>query len=245
MKTKLFFKNKKVQITAGLLIAFLLVGTTYAWFTSRSNSSTSGPDLGRLIIDSELDINKADILYEPGMNCEVKGTVSNVGTLPFIAKVDLTSQTTIRSDESGKALGEESYYQLSNISGIDITMDKSFLGYKDGANDAMMAWLVDSEGNYYLFIEGTMTADVAYNVYFGKTLGNKLQGASVSLDSEWLAVQANGEATLEIFGVDYDDLAMVINDLNAVGGVRAASASSSTSYTRIQTRLDELFGSNN
>lgn len=234
---KSLFKNKKMTVIISLLIIAISVGVTYSWFTSTSAAATTGPVLGRLVIDSELDIDDAEVLYEPGLSKEVTGKVSNAGSLPFIAKIDLTSLTTIRSDGEGVPLKEEDYYQLSDVNGIDARLNQKILGFKDGPDNAMMAWLVDNEGNYYLVIDGTMDADIAFDVSFDGSLGNVFQGASVSLSSEWLATQVNSNAILDVLGVDYNDLEMINNDLSEGGYGRSAGSS----YERIQARLDELF----
>lgn len=211
---KKILMSKKLLLALNLtLVAVLALGATYAWFSSQVKGANNVIEMGRLSIGATFDVNVDEDLYEPGLDVVKDGTVSNQGTLAFIAKVDLDGTVTIRSDDSGNPLSYSYEIPISAVNGIDVGIDEDCLGYRYDSDGSAFVWMTDpATGDLYILMDGSLTADANFAVNFDGSLGNLYQGASVNYAKGWLATQVSEGAILEYFGVDYTALEPIGNN---------------------------------
>ncbi|MDR1135030.1 MAG: hypothetical protein LBL49_02460 [Clostridiales Family XIII bacterium] len=144
MKKILF--SKKTLATAGgiLLAAALIMGATYAWFSSETNPI--GGEMGYFEIETagfEFDEIAPDVAYtiQPGMDfVEPDGYIRNTGSISAFVEIG-GLDITITRDADGKPLAPVDYYDAeSNPATAGIVV----AGFSIDATDPENAWYVNS-----------------------------------------------------------------------------------------------------
>jgi len=214
---KRLFTNKK--FLAGLIIialgtTIIFSGITGAWWhiASGENDSknTTVFQMGELGVAVTLTTNSDDQgkLYEPGDFEKCGISIENNGNIEAFVKLNFKGSI---SDEYGTEglYGDISISFNDNITGnlannITVEGDGSYFLFGDG-ND-----------NFYLYITPRTTVIMGNDcilIDFTGSMNNNYMGELISVTLDWEATQYNGEAIMEKFGVDLDELEEIASKL--------------------------------
>ncbi|MCP1101397.1 hypothetical protein M2454_001133 [Aequitasia blattaphilus] len=216
-KRKAVFSNKVLLIVAAVALTMAAaVGFTYAWFTTSVNMGNTSVNMGRLQVEATFPTEDEAVVYEPGLEVEKSGSLKNTGSMASFVKVTIEPTVIKRSDENGNPTTPSA--PITDDPNVLQIFDDSLLGYKmegeEGADS--FYWYKDGEGNYYVLMDGNAAPDVNYTVAFnGSGMGNDYQGAEIIISGNWKATQALEQAIVDEFGVDFDSLEFIANDLGA------------------------------
>jgi hypothetical protein len=220
---KALFKNKKAKagaivVMAGLMI--LLMGLSYAWFTSTGSNAGSTITLGDLKVIAEIEDKDLDLVF-PGVEYEDQiGFVQlQPGSLAALVKLTFSTEVTIYSDPDGNPLPANEVHTISNPSVVSFTLQEN--GAMDGSDilahplgawfnvsstDPLewgaYIWQYDADGNAYVWIDGYDELHFAYTVSTdGAAMGNEYMNAVIKVAVDWEAVQAIPDGAIEdLFG---------------------------------------------
>lgn len=227
---KKLLKSKKTLVAMCLvLVAVIVSGATFAWFTWSVAPESAEVEMGRLILGATFEVDEDADLYEPGLTVEKLGTVSNDGSLALLARIGLNGEVTIRSDADGYPLDEADEYTvpISSVDGITVEIDEDVLGWYDDG-DVFYEWYIHpATGDYYILIDGNVDVPANFSVELSGSLGNLYQGAIIDYAGEWLATQVMDDAIYEVFGITYDELEYADDYLSGASAPLGRSTSSS------------------
>lgn len=201
-------KMKSRKVTLGICIVLILAlaaGITYAWFTATSGTESGSAELGRMAVQGEFEADTEDILFQPGDEVDVEGAIKNTGSLAFMAKVTLTSTTTIFSDMDGNPLPEGGSYPIANDPNVSISFDGSELTSKLFNDGSIIAWYKHktNENEYYVVMEPGKADDLEFAVLLdGPGMGNHYMNATVSFGNGVFATQTRDGAVQDAWGIN-------------------------------------------
>lgn len=233
-------RNRSALIVLSIILAVASVaGLTYSWFTTSIDNGSRSITMGRLQVESTFDTDDTTAVYEPGLEITKEGSLKNTGSIPSFVKISVNPTVQKYSDADGNAIAPGD--PIVNDPNVTCEFDPDKLGYSisgvDGADSYF--WYKDSDGNYYVLMDGAANAEVALNIGFdGANMGNDYQGAEISFDSEWKATQALPAAILAEFNVDFYELEFIGNDLNATGTLSSRSNSAALAESMARAILE-------
>ncbi|MCL2151890.1 MAG: hypothetical protein FWH57_02855 [Oscillospiraceae bacterium] len=192
---KKLMKNKRtitglVAMTLG--VAILLMGLSLAWFTSSGGGTVNTIELGTLIVDGDLEIEDAGLVFNyPGTEVYYEGVawIKNVGSLNALCQLDI--KTTIY-DADAQGVVTWGPVEDATKARVEIIEDETtFINDPFGAATVLKKthelgtwgiyyplsgdfdsynWLVGADGKYYVQMFGNDDLHFAYNLILDPSL---------------------------------------------------------------------------
>lgn len=206
-------KNKKVAaiITASAL-AIATLGTTFAWWTANASSKTE-ITMGNLKIEASFDDLDADV-YEPGQTVEVNGTIKNTGSIWAVLHIENGTQISF-------AYADDNFTEWTGEKWVDDTegavissLDGNEALKLDGDGTVLWAWFYnrnDTNDRYLMLAPGTELEVTVDYEFAGSIMTNKYMDAKLRATSDIDATQTFDDAMMDLFGLDFKDLGLVID----------------------------------
>lgn len=219
MKKMLHSKKAKLVLT-GAALAAMGLGTTYAWWTASSETSST-VTMGQLSVKADFPGFKDETAVEPGLDAESDGTITNNGTVDSLTKItpDVRIEFAQTADGTAIAEGDRKFEAadpkavvFSYLPSIDQSSDESF-------------WMQDKDGNLYALIKAgqSLKLHVAEN-FIGDEMDNHYQGAVIRTVIREDTAQPQDGAVKAQFGVDQTGMDFYDNGIQKRGGADTAGA---------------------
>lgn len=206
-------RKKIITVTAAAFILLVaVIGTTFAWFTARSSSSVPITMGEMKIVASFDDINIK--VYEPGNVVTAQGTIKNTGSIPAVIHIESGTQISFVYADDDLTLWSGDEWVDDTEGAISVLFDQNDALKFDDKGDIVWGWfynLSDPGDRYLLLVAGAeINVSLTYKCS-GSIMTNKYMNAIIRTTNDLDATQTYDEAMLELFGLGFGDLGMVIN----------------------------------
>lgn len=200
MKELLHSKKVKLALT-GTALAVMGLGTTYAWWTA-STETSSTVTFGTLKMKTDFPGLSDQVDYEPGLYLDSDGTIENTGTQPLLAKVSNGSEIQFALDADGNAIADaDKKSEAVDPNAIQLIIQPT--NYEEAETNC---WYTDDSGSLYALVDAGATATLHVTENFdGEKCTNQYQGAVVKAKIKVDATQVQPEQAKSQFGTDMED----------------------------------------
>lgn len=172
----------------GVLLLFMTIGTTYAWWTATTQVKQT-INMGNLLIEAKMEKLSDDTNYEPGLTINQDGTVSNNGSIEAIIRVDSGSEGQSTASVGNAKTRNQATNMIIRPTGGD--------GY----------WFKDPNGEAYLLLSPGETAKVDFETtLIGEHINNEYNSSTLDIIADLKATQVLEGAILAEFGIDFESL---------------------------------------
>ncbi len=194
-------KLTKVIIT-GVAIGSVGIGSTYAWWTAESEA-TYTVKTGKMSVKTDFTNIENQTEYEPGLNVEGDGIITNTGSVDALVKISDNSQIKFSRDENGDVIASEArVFEPADKEAIQMQITPQI---DESIDDAF--WFQGKNGDLYaLMIPGSELVANIQQDFLGDQMDNHYMAAVVNTKLKANATQAIEEAVLSNFDESMNDL---------------------------------------
>lgn len=220
--------NKTKIILTGVALLLSIVGTTYAWWNAKFET-TQTVTMGNLTISGDFPQLETE-LYEPGTSAEMAGEIKNTGTIPALIRVENNSQIKFVYSEDALTLipASDRKFVSDQEGSVQLNL-KPTSGLYNDPNNSTAYWFKDGQNNMYLLLDPKGKVNVICTAYFdGDIMGSRYQEALIQVKTKMHATQVIDGAIKSEFGISSQELVGLDNQTRA------------TTDSRANARLQEL-----